>query len=508
MAFLMVVFDIWFLIWTSELQMLQARQWLCILLLAVFALPGRPLYAQYEEDLAAETLTAGQHLQINISLAAATEAMQAGKFDEPPGDSALFHYRAVLDIDPLNAEAVLGLRTVQESLISMALDAARDLDFEMARRILDDAARIRESRDLIDAAQQEITDYHTRYARQIEDRAIRAMDNGDYAAAERELINLIALGGAGAMVGVLRQRLEDTRDYGGFRPGQVITDRFIGQDLETPESVIVRAGSFMMGSSPNEENRKDNEGPRHRVTFRRGFAIGRTEVTVAQFRVFVEQTRYRSDAHRQGFSVVYNHSSGRLARRDGVTWKMNYEGNAAADGDPVVHVSWNDATAYVRWLASGTGKPYRLPSESEFEYALRAGRAAVYWWGDGVPPKALENLTGERDVSPRRRQWSTYFEGYEDGYWGPAPVGSFEGNPFGLNDMAGNVGEWVQDCWHDTFMRAPVDGSAWLNPGCRLRTIRGGYWASSPDQARAAYRLSANPDRRDARIGFRIARDL
>jgi formylglycine-generating enzyme required for sulfatase activity len=174
----------------------------------------------------------------------------------------------------------------------------------------------------------------------------------------------------------------------------------------------------------------------------------------------------------------------------------------------VVHVSWNDATAYVRWLASGTGKPYRLPSESEFEYALRAGRAAVYWWGDGVPPKALENLTGERDVSPRRRQWSTYFEGYEDGYWGPAPVGSFEGNPFGLNDMAGNVGEWVQDCWHDTFMRAPVDGSAWLNPGCRLRTIRGGYWASSPDQARAAYRLSANPDRHDARIGFRIARDL
>jgi formylglycine-generating enzyme required for sulfatase activity len=120
----------------------------------------------------------------------------------------------------------------------------------------------------------------------------------------------------------------------------------------------------------------------------------------------------------------------------------------------------------------------------------------------------VENLTGELDVSRGRRQWSTYFEGYKDGYWGPAPVASFVTNPFGLHDMAGNVGEWVRDCWHDTYLRAPVDGTAWLNPGCKLRTIRGGYWASSPDQVRSAFRLSAQADRRDARIGIRIARDL
>lgn len=488
--------------------MLQAREWLCILLLAVFVLPGGPLCAQYEEDSAADTLTAGQHLQINVSLAAAGEAMQAGKFDEPHGDNALFHYRAVLDIDPGNVEAQRGLVGVQEALVQLAIDSAQDLDFEMARRILEDAASIREAPELINPAREEITNIHSSYARQIEARAMRAIDKGDFALAERELINLIALGGAGAMVGVLRQRMEETRDYAGFRPGEVISDPFIGQDRVAPELVIVRAGSFMMGSSPKEENRVENEGPRHRVTFRRGFAIGRTEVTVGEFRAFVEDTRYRSDAHKEGFSIIYNHRSGRLTPRDGVTWKMNYDGGAATDEDPVVHVSWNDAVAYVQWLAGSTGKPYRLPSEAEFEYALRAGHSTRYWWGDGVPAGTVENLTGERDTSPRSRQWSTFFHGYQDGYWGPAPAGSFERNPFGLNDMAGNVAEWVEDCWHDTYMRAPVDGSAWTNPGCRLRTVRGGYWASSPDQTRAAYRLSAQPDRRDARIGFRIARDL
>jgi formylglycine-generating enzyme required for sulfatase activity len=195
-------------------------------------------------------------------------------------------------------------------------------------------------------------------------------------------------------------------------------------------------------------------------------------------------------------------------RRDGVSWENDYEGEEAESDYPVVHVSWNDATAYVRWLARGTGKPYRLPSEAEFEYAVRGGNTARYWWGDGSPPRVVENLTGENDISRGRRQWSTFFPGYGDGFWGPAPVASFEANPFGLHDIAGNVGEWVRDCWHDTYVRAPADGSAWLNPGCKLRVMRGGYWASAPDQARSAYRLSAQPDRRDARVGFRIARDL
>ena len=187
---------------------------------------------------------------------------------------------------------------------------------------------------------------------------------------------------------------------------------------------------------------------------------------------------------------------------------MDYEGKPAQPRDPVIHVSWNDAQAYVNWLATGTGKPYRLPSEAEFEYVLRAGGNTQYWWGNASPSKVVENITGERDSSHSRRFWAEAFPGYGDKFWGPAPVASFEPNPFGLYDMGGNVSEWVLDCWHDTYVRAPVDGSAWINPGCDQRVIRGGHWASLPNQTRSAYRRYAAPDYHDARVGFRIARDL
>jgi len=222
----------------------------------------------------------------------------------------------------------------------------------------------------------------------------------------------------------------------------------------------------------------------------------------------VNRTGYKSDAEKHGYAIVYDHLSGRLTRRDDIDWEHDYEGREAGEDLPVVHVSWNDAAAFARWLANGTGKPYRLPSEAEFEYALRAGSRGPYWWGEGTPRNAVENLTGEHDISRGRRQWNSYFKGYDDGYWGPAPVASYDPNPFGLHDISGNVGEWVMDCWHDTYIRAPTDGSAWLNPGCKLRVIRGGYWASAPEQARSAFRLSALPDRSEARVGFRIARDL
>jgi formylglycine-generating enzyme required for sulfatase activity len=447
-------------------------------------------------------------LLIEQHLADGARAMREGRVDQPPRDCAWFHYRAALDLDPESAAAKEGLEAVQKAMIDRARAVAKDLDFESAGRILDDAALVLEAGDRIGQAQEDIRAFRTGYAEQLETRAVQAMDEGNFAQAERVLIELIALGGADDLVSQLRRRMEEARLYGGFRPGQIIRDHFLNTAMWTPDSVVVLASSFMMGSSAFEDGRKDNEGPQHRVSFRRGFAIGRTEVTVKEFRYFVDKTGYKTDAERHGFSVVYNHTSGRLMRRDSVNWKNDYEGREADDAHPVVHVSWNDATAYVQWLARGTGKPYRLPSEAEFEYAVRGGSKSRYWWGDGGPSRVVENLTGENDISRGRRQWSTFFEGYGDGHWGPAPVASFEANPYGLHDIAGNVGEWVRDCWHDSYIRAPADGSAWLNPGCKLRVMRGGYWASAPDQARSAYRLSAQPDRRDARVGFRIARDL
>ena len=449
-----------------------------------------------------------RQLKIEQALAAADLALQDGRIDQPPGDCAWFHFRTVLDLDPDNEAALAGLQAVQEDLIGRAIDLAHDLDFETAERTLEDALLVRPDRAAVDAAYGQIRAIRLEHADLLESEVVEAMDSGDFHRAEHLLIDLIALGDMDATVSRLRRRLEESRVYGGFQPGQTLRDHFLNGKAWAPETVVVAAGSFVMGSSAFERGREDYEGPEHRVTFRRGFAIGRTEVTVAQFRVFAERAGYLTEAEKEGFSTIYDHHSGRLTKRDGMTWKMDYEGREADDDDPVVHVSWNDAAAYTRWLADGTGKPYRLPTEAEFEYALRGGKASRYWWGEGSPGRVVENLTGQGDVSRGQRQWSTYFENYTDRHWGPAPAGSFEPNPYGLLDMGGNVAEWVMDCWHDTYLRAPADGSAWINPGCKLRVIRGGYWASSPDQSRSAYRSSAYPDRHDARIGFRIARDL
>ncbi len=409
---------------------------------------------------------------------------------------------------PDSIETDQGPLDVQQQMVSRVLKYARELDFESAERMLEDASGNHASQALIEDAYEKIAGIRLQRAEELKLTAESAMDAGDFNRAEHILIELIALGGVDTIVSQLRRELEEARLYGGFQPGQVIRDQFLNEDRWTPNSVIIAAGSFMMGSLSTEKGRKDNEGPQHRVTFARGFAMGQHEVSVSEFRDFIGHTHYRTDAERARFSSVYNQRSGRLTKRDDVNWKMSYEGREAANNDPVVHVSWQDAQAYVTWLARVTGKPYRLPSEAEFEFALRGGKSTLYWWGRGSPRRIVENITGEGDISRNRRNWSTSFKGYTDHHWGPAPVGSFDPSPYGLFDIGGNVGEWVMDCWHDTYMRAPADGSGWVNPGCKLRVIRGGYWASSPVQTRSAFRLSARPDSHDARIGFRIARDL
>lgn len=438
----------------------------------------------------------------------ANSAFSSGHIDDPYEGSALYHFNAVLALDPENTAALDGLGSVRDALIGRAIEYARDFDFETAEQYLEAAARVRDDGEAVERARDEIAAFRSEHAADLENEAIDAMDAGRFEEAERAMIGLVALGQQEAIVNRLRKRLEEARVYGGLKPGQVIRDHFIDNGFWTPESVIVEAGGFSMGSSAFEEGHVDFESPQHRVIFRRGFAIGRSEVTVEQFRSFIERSGYRTDAEKYGYSQVYDHHSGRITKRNRMTWRNDYQGRTANDDDPVVHVSWNDARAYAHWLAMGTGKPYRLPTEAEFEYALRAGSATRFWWGDGSPSSVVENLTGEKDRSSSRRQWETYFDGYGDRHWGPAPVASFEPNPWGLFDIGGNVAEWVMDCWHDSYIRAPVDGKAWVNPGCDRRVIRGGYWASSPDRSRSAFRESAPPANRDARTGFRIARDL
>ena len=126
----------------------------------------------------------------------------------------------------------------------------------------------------------------------------------------------------------------------------------------------------------------------------------------------------------------------------------------------------------------------------------------------GTPPPRSGNFTGAADRSTGGRRWHNAFERYGDGYWGPAPVARFQANAFGLHDMPGNVAEWVADCWHDGYRRAPADGAAWVNPGGRTRVMRGGSWASAPAQTRSAWRAPAGIDTTNARLGFRVVREL
>jgi len=441
-------------------------------------------------------------------LGAASVALEDGRIIEPDGDSAVYFLAQIIAVDPDHQLAHSGLLSAQRALIDHGLSAAQELDFELAEEWLYQASLIREPQELVDEAREQVAAFEARQANKIEQDILDAIVGQKFDYAEFMLIDLIALGGSEVRIKQLRERLQTARIYGQYSPGQVIHDRLSGSAGTAPAVVVIKAGSFMMGSPTREEGRKDNEGPQHRVTLARGFALGLKEVTVNQFRQFFESSRYRTQAERTGSSRVYDERSGRMTDRDGINWRHNFEGKTADGDDPVLHVSWHDAQAYVQWLSEQTDRTYRLPTEAEFEYAIRAGSVTRYWWGEKRPESVVENLTGRGESSKSGRQWSSGFRRYDDGYWGPAPGAPFQANSLGIHDMAGNVSEWVEDCWHQTYALAPVDGSAWVNPGCTRMVVRGGYWASAPDQARSAARISAGENLHGPIVGIRVARDL
>ncbi|WP_376690090.1 formylglycine-generating enzyme family protein [Wenzhouxiangella sp. EGI_FJ10409] len=447
---------------------------------------------------------------IGQTLDQAAAALEGGRLTQPAGDNAAELFARVLEIEPGNPTAQSGLAETHDAIVADALAMAReDLDFEGAEARLAEAEDVQEAPDAVAEARESIAEFREGHIADLHAEVLTHIDEGRYDEAEASITELVALGHDRERVESLQASLADARLYGSFEPGQVFSDEVARLGSSGPEMVVVPAGTFMMGSPEDEEDRMNNEGPQHRVTFDRGFALSRTEVTVGQFSAFVRATGYRTDAEMSGGSRVYDLDSGRMDQRSDVNWRLDYSGEEASDDLPVIHISWRDANAYAEWLAEETGRSYRLPSEAEFEYALRAGSQTPYWWGDGSPPENnMENVTGDRDTSPTGARWNVAFRRYADGHWGPAPVGSLMRNPFELNDMGGNVMEWVQDCWHDSFVRAPSDGSAWVNPGCERRVIKGASWSSTPSMSRSAFRISSSTTSTDMRVGFRIARDL
>lgn len=245
------------------------------------------------------------------------------------------------------------------------------------------------------------------------------------------------------------------------------------RDIEAPwcpELVVIRAGSFLMGSPDTEEERSRDEGPQHQVRFAQPFALGRYPVTFEEYDHFCAETKRKTPPD-QGW--------GRGRR-------------------PVINVSWEAAKAYVAWLSEATGARYRLPSEAEWEYACRTGTATPFWTGATIGTEQA-NYDGNY----------TYGPGGKGEYRGrTTPVDTFEANPWGLHDMHGNVSEWCEDCWNDSYAGAPADGSAWSSGDCGRRALRGGSWFGHPRFLRSANRIGDLTVHRSDLIGFRVARAL
>lgn len=266
-----------------------------------------------------------------------------------------------------------------------------------------------------------------------------------------------------------------------------------------PVMVVVPGGQFKMGSLEGEADRL--EGPMHDVRIDYSFAVGKFEVTYAQFEAFVRESTH-IPAER---CIVFTDKWEAL---ENTSWRNPGYGRAPLATEPVGCISWLDAKAYVAWLSAKTGKRYRLPSESEWEYVARAGTTTRYYWGDAADD--ICERANLFDASGRRASDLAYVSAdCDDGYPFTAPVGSFPPNPFGLYDITGNVWEWAEDCYAMPYPPDLADGSSYQVEGeCKLRSIRGGGWITSVPRQRPAFRGRDPEPLVFVPFGLRVARDL
>jgi len=266
--------------------------------------------------------------------------------------------------------------------------------------------------------------------------------------------------------------------------GKYFQDRLKDGSL-APKMVKIPTGRFRMGDIQGGGD--SDEKPVHSVEVK-AFAMGQYEVTVGEFRKFLESMNYRTDAEKGDGCYVYD--SGSWGRKSDANWRNPYY--SQSNTHPVACVSWNDAVAYTEWLSAQTGQNYRLPNEAEWEYGARAGSETKYWWGNEIG-RNKANCDGCGS------QWDDKMT---------APVGSFSANEFGLYDTVGNVWEWVADGWHDNYNGAPSDGRVWENNSNEYRVLRGGSWNDRPLNTRSANRNNNSQDASNYLIGFRVARTL
>jgi uncharacterized protein (TIGR02996 family) len=282
----------------------------------------------------------------------------------------------------------------------------------------------------------------------------------------------------------------------GVRPCVPIRTNSIGMEL-----VLIPPGWVRMGAPENDRLRSSDEGPVRKVGISRPFYLGLYPVTVAQFRLFVEKTDYRTQAEQEGGAYRWVQGERRMGRK--ITWRT--PGRPPTDNQPVTCVSWNDSLAFLAWLSSlpeerTAGRVYRLPTEAEWEYACRAGSWTPFHFGTTLSTDQA-NFDGRSGGDGYRGKCDG-----PDAYRGaPTPVGMFPPNAFGLFDVLGNVWEWCSD-WHDPLYH---QRSARIDPvgpeQGEFRVLRGGSWDNDIQYCRSAYRCGFCPGDRANRFGLRVA---
>jgi formylglycine-generating enzyme len=274
---------------------------------------------------------------------------------------------------------------------------------------------------------------------------------------------------------------------------------------DCPEMVVIAPGRFLMGSEPAETEREGVpelfagwERPRHPVAMASALAVSKYHVTRGEYARFVHES-----GHRGAGCYVWTPET--IKSDDSKSWRD--PGFPQTDRDPVVCVSWYDARAYAAWLSRITGKPYRLPTEAEWEYAARAGTTTAWPWGDNAAAicghangadQAMKELFVDWKVAPCR-----------DNYVFTSPAGRFQPNAFGLHDMLGNAWQWTEDCFVSHYRDAPGNAAvarAWED--CAQRVLRGGSWNNGPGYSRAGVRDTGGAVNRDSINGFRVVRGL
>lgn len=406
--------------------------------------------ARAEAKAAAERTTAAQRLatekqqRVDSLLAEASDRLSRKRYSKPAGQSALDSYRAVLAIAPDNSAAQRGIDSV--------------------------------------------FDY---YRQQAED----ALVAGRLDSAQAHLDRLAAIAPEHVALAPLQRRLQR------FFEDKASTPRLAYE----PDMVNIPAGRFDMGCLNDDGNCDDDEKPVRKGVKVAAFRMAKTETTVAQFRAFVDDTNYKTDAETDagGKEGCWAFKSGEGGEyRAGYSWRS--PGYDQGEKHPVLCVSHHDALAYIKWLNRKTKKVYRLPTEAQWEYAARATSSDKYSFGSDPDKLCRHGNVADKTPSPAGSSWSEHAD-CSDEYWFTAPVASFQANKYGLHDLHGNVWEWTCSSYQSTYNGAEEkcadDGAA------DKRVLRGGSWNIKPQSLRSATRYRYYPAYRFFNVGFRVAQD-